>query len=79
MEAGGLVTLTLTDLDTGAVGTHTDAVEGGPASFSTTLAVTTNGLDLSWDAHNIYGGFVVDGTSVISVSKPGSRSARGSA
>ena len=67
MEVGALVTLTVTDLDTGAVGSAVDFAQG-PASFGTTLTVSTSGSTLSWDAHTDYGGVLDVGSIRISIS-----------
>jgi len=61
------VTFTVTDLDTGAVGMFSEFVQG-PASFGTTLGVSTSGSTLSWEAHNDYGGVLDVGVIQIRIS-----------
>jgi hypothetical protein len=67
LEVGAVVTFTLTDLDTGAVATYSEFAQG-PASFETTVDVSTDGLTLSWDAHTAYGNIVDDGRVRVTIS-----------
>lgn len=60
------VVVTATDPATGATATASDRVQG-PASFTSTLDVTTSELTLSWDAHNLYGDVLDVGGVIVSI------------
>lgn len=60
------VVVTATDPATGATATASDVVQG-PASFSSTLDVTTSGLTISWDAHTLYGDVPDVGGVIVSI------------
>ena len=49
------VVFTVTDPATGATGSSSEGNVIGPRSFDTSLAVTTDGLSISWETHAIYG------------------------
>jgi len=55
--AAQVVTFTVTDLDTGATASSSEAVIG-PRSLDATLDVTTSGLSISWEAHGYYDGVI---------------------
>jgi hypothetical protein len=61
------VRLTVTDLATGAVAVVDEGVRG-PDNFTTSLAVSSDGLSLSWDGHTNYGGVLDVGSYRISIS-----------
>ena len=51
------VTLTVTDLDTGATGQDEQGVQG-PGTLDVTLDVASDGLSILWEAHALYDGTV---------------------